>query len=595
MRDDSELKERLLTLFGPGPERVTADEVMSRVTDTHPVTSLKWSLRGTRVRRGVAWAWSSVVVALVVCLVVAVKVESEPSGVRPASSVPDQVDLAVTPRGWIPVDYGDARLSFPSSWRQLGEGSGCPSSAPIGQGVLLVPNSENASSCSTSDQSSSVLIEPLRTSESIPKATSRSVINGIAVYRMDVAGEIVPDEQTGHASQQWAVPGLGIQLSLNGSLSSRILRTLTYSPRSYVVAPGPAPSIPASWKRISFGGVTAAVPVSWPSTSGPVWSDGCDGPYNGGLDYEQVMMSTGSELGIQSCLAVGGLFVPFDGLVIDTGEYGPLYRTTGLDKCFLINDLSECPVSADIYDVLVLAVHLPGDTKTIAISIGLGEAGQVARTILYSIRPSTESPPPTTTTNSRISTNTTSPVHNLPRLNVGMLPVPFNYRCPTGLYSLSPANEAAGECVPYSYLVGGTASEPDNNTACPAGSFMTMGPVECEYRTRIVTPVPPGPNTCSNPGGPCPSSNLPLSPMASVLSWSAIEFPTGKCSTDYYFGETNGIVTCVPYAYLPGGTSSDPNTNTACPAGSGLKVLNLIGTLCTQDAEPHDIVAPTRP
>jgi hypothetical protein len=157
---------------------------------------------------------------------------------------------------------------------------------------------------------------------------------------------------------------------------------------------------------------------------------------------------------------------------------------------------------------------------------------------------------------------------------------------------LAPANQAAGECIPYAYLVGGTASNPDNNTACPAGSSMTMGPVECSNDTGIVTAVPPGSNTCSTPGGPCPSSNLPLSSQASVLSWSAIEFPTGKCPAGYDFGETNGNATCVPYDYLPGGTSTNPNNNTACPAGSGLKVLELTGTLCTQDVEPYDIVSP---
>jgi hypothetical protein len=599
MRDDSELKERLLTLFGPGPEPVTAEEVINRVADAHRVPSLRLAPRSTHARRRVAWAWSSVVVALVVVLVVAVRVESQPSGVRPASSVPDQVDLAATPKGWVPVDYGDARLSIPSDWTQLGEGWGCPRSPLIGQGVLLVPVGEDATSCPLSNQSNSVLIEPLQTSESLAKTKSSSVINGIAVYRLRNPGEPVPSEQSENASPQWAVPALGIDLSLNGSLSSRILSTLTYSPRSYVVAPGLAPSVPTSWKRVNFGGVSAAVPGSWPSTTDSDWTEGCESPYNGGLTYEQVMMSTGLVPVGRSCVSVDGVAAPFDGLLIDTGEYGPLYQTSGFDKCFRINDLSECPVSADLYGTLVLAVHLPGDTKTIAISIGLGEDGQIARTILYSIRPSRGSPPPTTTTNSRISntttTTTTTPVQNLHHLNIGTLPVPTDFACSTGLYALSSANEAAGECIPYGYLVGGTTSDPDNNTACPAGSFMTMGPVECENGTGIVTPVPPGPNTCSNPGGPCPSSNLPLSPVASVLSWSAIEFPTGKCSTGYYFGETNGIATCVPYAYLPGGTSSDPNTNTACPVGSGLKVQKLTGTLCTQDVQPYEIVAPTRP
>jgi hypothetical protein len=187
----------------------------------------------------------------------------------------------------------------------------------------------------------------------------------------------------------------------------------------------------------------------------------------------------------------------------------------------------------------------------------------------------------------------TTPKQTLPPRNFQTLPIPSHYTCPAGLYFLSPANQAAGECVPYAYLVGGTASGPDNHTACPAGSFMAMGPVLCGNENGIVTPVPPGPNTCSTPGGPCPSSKLPLPSQASVLPWSAIKFPTGKCPAGYYFGETAGTATCVPYGYLPGGTPAHhPNKNTACPAGSGLKVAKLTGTLCTQDAEPYDIVAP---
>ena len=209
--------------------------------------------------------------------------------------------------------------------------------------------------------------------------------------------------------------------------------------------------------------------------------------------------------------------------------------------------------------------------------------------------PSTSLPVETTVparTTTTTTTTTTTPKQTLPPLNLQTLPVPSGYTCSAGLYSLSPANPAAGECVPYAYLVGGTASDPNNNTACPAGSSMTMGPVECNDQTGIVTPVPPGPNTCSTPGGPCPSSSLPLSSQASVITWSAIEFPTANCPDGYYFGETNGIATCVPYGYLLGGTSASPNSNTACPAGSGLTAGKLTGTLCTQDAEPYDVVAP---
>lgn len=180
-------------------------------------------------------------------------------------------------------------------------------------------------------------------------------------------------------------------------------------------------------------------------------------------------------------------------------------------------------------------------------------------------------------------------------LNVESLPVPVDYVCSAGLYFRSPANRAVGDCLPYAYLVGGVKSKPNNRTACPAGSFMSMGPVECTDDDGIVTPVTPGPHTCSRPGGPCPSSRSPLPPHTSVIAWSAIAFPSGHCTAGYYFGETNGDAACVPADYLPGGIPGHRNHNTACPLGSALRPGKLTGTLCTESAPPYDIVAPVTP
>ncbi len=230
----------------------------------------------------------------------------------------------------------------------------------------------------------------------------------------------------------------------------------------------------------------------------------------------------------------------------------------------------------------------------------LGVVGGSTGLAIALTQPSARPAAPTTTTTTATTapatttstTIITTPDQALPPINLAMLPVPSDYTCSEGLYFESPANQASGECVPYAYLVGGTASDPDNDTACPAGALMTMGPVECDNETGIVTAVAPGPNTCSTPGGPCPSSNLPLPSQASVISWSEIALPTGRCPAGHYFGETNGIATCVPYGYLPGGTSANPNNNTTCPAGSGLTILKLSGTLCTQDAGSYEIVSP---
>jgi hypothetical protein len=201
---------------------------------------------------------------------------------------------------------------------------------------------------------------------------------------------------------------------------------------------------------------------------------------------------------------------------------------------------------------------------------------------------------PTTPAPGTAPAATAGPARTLPPLGIAELPSPSHYACAAGLYLLSPANQASAECVPYAYLPGGTPAHPDKDTACPAGSSMTMGPAECANAAGLVAAVPPGKDTCSTPGGPCPSATLPTSPTASFLPWASIKFPTGQCAVGY-FGETDGIATCVPYAYLPGGTPTDRNGNTACPSGSALRVAKLTGTLCTDESTPGTIVAPVPP
>jgi hypothetical protein len=201
---------------------------------------------------------------------------------------------------------------------------------------------------------------------------------------------------------------------------------------------------------------------------------------------------------------------------------------------------------------------------------------------------------PTTRAPGTATAAASAPGRLLPPLPIADLPSPSHYSCAAGLYLVSPANQASAACVPYAYLPGGTRAQPDKDTACPAGSFMTVGPVECTSAAGLAAAVPPGKDTCSAPGGPCPSATLPPSPRASSLPWASVKFPAGQCATGY-FGEANGIATCVPYAYLPGGTAADPNGNTACPAGSALRVARLTGTLCTSESNPGTVVAPVPP
>ncbi len=134
-----DLDEQIRGFIDSGATPVSAHEVMGRAPSDHEVPSPIWSPRTSRVQRRIAWAWLSLVVILVVVLVVAVRIASTSSGVRPASPAPDEVNLAVTPTGWVPIDFGDAQNLRAS---ELGHHSGGLSSTkrqPLHRGCWRDP------------------------------------------------------------------------------------------------------------------------------------------------------------------------------------------------------------------------------------------------------------------------------------------------------------------------------------------------------------------------------------------------------------------------------------------------------------------------
>ena len=60
------------------------------------------------------------------------------------------------------------------------------------------------------------------------------------------------------------MPSLGVEAQASGPLASRVLGTFTRSPRAVALAGGRAPGVPRSWHRVTFGGVSVAVPAIWP-------------------------------------------------------------------------------------------------------------------------------------------------------------------------------------------------------------------------------------------------------------------------------------------------------------------------------------------
>ena len=68
-------------------------------------------------------------------------------------------------------------------------------------------------------------------------------------------------------------PSLGVEVIAKGRVvARRIVDTLTRSPRAFVLAPGPAPSVPSSWRSVIFAGLRFSVPATWSVKRTDTWN-----------------------------------------------------------------------------------------------------------------------------------------------------------------------------------------------------------------------------------------------------------------------------------------------------------------------------------
>jgi hypothetical protein len=324
-----------------------------------------------RVPRRTALVWLAVIVALVV-LLVGFRFASSQSSSKPVNQSPALiVGSRLTPRGWVPVDYGNLQVSVPSSWS---EGSPCMSG-----GSYVLIGSSSADGCSPASTTDLAFVV-LASWQGATGAGQKVEINGISMY-----------ERSG----KFFIPSLGAQVSFSGLLSGRVERTMTRSPRAYVLGSRPPPAIPASWRRINYGGLSFDVPSTWPVRAATfTTSDVCSPPPTLG-DPPSVVEYAGGQ---QNFLCPGRpasvtrLQIPTDGLIVQPGL--SLAERDSFDACISVNGLSACSVEPAVYvgtsaylsGYLVLKVTTPGTATPVTVEIGLGGDGQTARTILFSMR-----------------------------------------------------------------------------------------------------------------------------------------------------------------------------------------------------------------
>jgi hypothetical protein len=346
-------------------------------------------LRGDELlnMRARTWRWLAVlpVVALLAGFFVYLASTTSPPCQRgcleKTGPVLPTVATNLTPSGWIALPYGNIQISVPASWA-IGV-LDCPGLTQADGWVSLdgitPTNPPTACPNETHFPPNQVFIGP----NSGPVLSTASVVtvNGFDAY-------VIANSDSGVSpAYEVPFPSLDTEIRLEGPMASSVLHSLTYSPRAVALAPGAAPPIPSSWHRIFFGGISAAVPKSWPVLSDQGWG-GCL-PTNPSLRHADVVLTTGTIEEAPPCapFPAVGVEKATDGLLVDPGRYGPTEsETTTVESCIAENHLSVCPTSVDRYGVFVASIHLPGRGGAVVIEVGLAENGMTARTILRSLR-----------------------------------------------------------------------------------------------------------------------------------------------------------------------------------------------------------------
>ena len=286
------------------------------------------------------------------------------------------------PSGWIEVAYKDAQVAVPRSFAVVYPNEQyCGVFASTGT-VFLGAVAVSQSCLENQSAGAQATVVYLRSQYFSPESLQgyKSIRqDGLRLYLVSVNGA------PGYYS-----PALGTEVAANGPDALGVLSTFAPSPRRLVLAAGPSPKVPSSWRRVSFDGVSFSVPFDW-VVKRTVYATGIgqicsvSGVALGLAD--SVVLSTDKKLYVVACPLIGQWpQAPVDGVQIDEGPDAPI--VTASSHCLSLKALHACLAagSSYIYSILVLKVVVPGRSKPVVMSIGLANSGTVARTILYSLR-----------------------------------------------------------------------------------------------------------------------------------------------------------------------------------------------------------------
>jgi hypothetical protein len=290
---------------------------------------------------------------------------SSPNGDGSAAARSQTVALA-TPPGWLPVTYGDAQLSVPSSWSLVSDGASTCGPTP---GVVILGSGQWCPPHLNVDGPVDTPTVAVKSEQVAVGAREHPAftVNGIPLYRSTPG--------------TYDVPVLGVVVTVGGRVPSEVLRTLTFSPRATVLHPGPATSVPSSWRWISFAHLRAAVPSSWDvvhATHAPPCATDVVLVNAGVVQASQPALPLPCALPMADVKPVP----PVAGVEVDDFPVSP--ESSACVGPRSIGGLQVCIDAAPAYGILVAQVSAPGHDP-ITFQLGLFGDGTVDRTILYSL------------------------------------------------------------------------------------------------------------------------------------------------------------------------------------------------------------------
>ncbi len=388
-----------------------ADEAASSRRLTPLLTGLEHQIRRTRLHRKLqACALAAAAVAVAIVLPLALLSGSStpsstigpgstgsasPSATHPGtvgpskpghgSSVPVEngiplTNTSLTPSGWAPVSYLDAQLSVPSSWLvESSSGTSCSDKVQglVYEGVQFDRVALTRMSCTVPPNIVSILPLSAGLAHSQPTG-SHSMLNGFPVERVTGAA----------GTLTYLIPGFDVEVSASGPLAEQVLHTLTRSPLSVVLAPGPHLAAGSGWTSEDFGGIRFEVPAGWKTQQTSSWG-GC--PY--GITASTVTLSTATaqSIGCPAPPQTAGFQQGRPGIVV-AGKYAAATASGAHLQCVSLHGMRACVTADGLGSALLkLAVYPPGQSQPVLVEIGLAGSGAVGRAIYDSIRPASGS------------------------------------------------------------------------------------------------------------------------------------------------------------------------------------------------------------